>query len=162
MRPGRVRQDRAAGGGRRPVAWLSLDEGDNDPARFWRHVAAALERACPGISGRAGPLLGPPPSQSYEGVVTVLVNELAHRRAAEQALLVLDDYHLISAQPVHAAVGFLIDHLPPGLRVVLATRSDPPLRLGRLRARGELIELRAGGLRFTEGEAAVLLRGAAG
>src|SRR5215468_7156290 len=65
-----------AAGGRQPVAWLSLDEGDNDPARFWRHVAAALERACPGISGRVGPLLVPPPPQSYEGVVTVLVNEL--------------------------------------------------------------------------------------
>src|SRR5262245_43866360 len=151
-----------AAGGLGPVAWLSLDEGDNDPARFWRHVAAALERACPGISSRAGPLLGPPPPQSYEGVLTALVNELAHSPAAGQALLVLDDYHLISAQPVHAAVRFLIDHLPPGLRVVLATRSDPPLRLGRLRARGELTELRAGDLRFTEGEAAVLLRGAAG
>src|SRR5262245_2172623 len=58
-----------AAGGQRPVAWLSLDEGDNDPARFWRHVAAALERARPGISGRAGPLLGPPPPQSYQGVV---------------------------------------------------------------------------------------------
>src|SRR5215510_10404044 len=151
-----------ASGGRRPVAWLSLDEGDNDPARFWRHVAAALERARPGISGRAGPLLGPPPPQSYQGVVTVLVNELADPPAAGQALLVLDDYHLISAQPVHATVGFLLDYLPPGLRLVLATRSDPPLRLGRLRARGELAELRAGDLRFTEGEAAVLLRGAAG
>jgi LuxR family maltose regulon positive regulatory protein len=151
-----------AGGGRRPVAWLSMDEGDNDPARFWRHVAAALERACPGISGRTGPLLGPPPPRSYQGVVTALVNELAHPPAAGQALLVLDDYHLISAQPVHAAVGFLLDHLPPGLRVVLATRSDPPLRLGRLRARGELTELRVDDLRFTEGEATVLLRGAAG
>jgi hypothetical protein len=125
------------------VAWLSLDEGDNDPARFWRHVAAALERARPGISGRAGPLLGPPPPQSYQGVVTALVNELADHPPAGQALLVLDDYHLISAQPVHAAVQFLLGHLPPGLRLVLATRSDPPLRLGRLRARGELTELRA-------------------
>src|SRR6516164_3404584 len=146
-----------ASGGPRPVAWLSLDEGDNDPARFWRHVAAALERARPGIGGRVGPLLGPPPPQSFEGLVTALLNELAER-PAQQALLVLDDYHLIGAPQVHAAVQFLLDHLPPPLRLVLATRSDPPLRLGRLRARGELTELRAADLRFTEAEAAELLR----
>jgi LuxR family maltose regulon positive regulatory protein len=150
-----------ASGGQQPVAWLSLDEGDNDPARFWRHVAAALERARPGISGRIGPLLGSAP-QSPEGAVTALVNELADRPPAGQALLVLDDYHLIGSQQVHAAVQFLLDHLPPGLRLVLATRSDPPLRLSRLRARGELTELRAADLRFTEPEAAALLRGAAG
>jgi LuxR family maltose regulon positive regulatory protein len=150
-----------AAGGRGPVAWLSLDEGDDDPARFWRHVAAALERASPGISGGVGPLLGSAP-RSFEGVVTALVNELADRPAAGQALLVLDDYHLIGAGQVHAAVQFLIDHLPPGLRLVLAARSDPPLRLSRLRARGELAELRAGDLRFTAAEAAALLREAAG
>jgi LuxR family maltose regulon positive regulatory protein len=147
-----------ASAGPRPVAWLSLDEGDNDPARFWRHVAAALERARPGISGRVGPLLGPPPTQSFEGVVTVLLNDLAERTSVEQALLVLDDYHLIAARRVHAAVQFLLDHVPPGLRLVLAARADPPLRLGRLRARGELTELRAADLRFTEPEAAELLR----
>src|SRR4029077_1410362 len=86
-----------ASGGPRPVAWLSLDEGDNDPARFWRHVAAALDRVRPGVRGRVGPLLGPPPPQSFEGVVTALLNELAERPAAEQPLLVLDDYHLIAA-----------------------------------------------------------------
>src|SRR5215472_13546031 len=150
-----------AAGGQRPVAWLSLDEGDNDPARFWRHAAAALERASPGISGRIGPLLGSAP-RSFEGVVTALVNELADRPASGHALLVLDDYHLITAGQVHAAVQFLLDHLPPGLRLVLATRSDPPLRLGRLRARSELTELRAGDLRFTATEAAALLREAAG
>jgi LuxR family transcriptional regulator, maltose regulon positive regulatory protein len=150
-----------ASGGKRPVAWLSLDEGDNDPARFWRHVAAALERASPGISARVGALLGPSP-QTFEGVVTALINELSERSAADQALLVLDDYHLIGAEPVHTTVGFLLDHLPPGLALVLATRSDPPLRLGRMRARGELAELRADDLRFTTAEAAALLRDAAG
>jgi LuxR family transcriptional regulator, maltose regulon positive regulatory protein len=149
-----------ASGGSRPLAWLSLDEGDNDPARFWRHVAAALERACPGISGRVGPLLGPPPPQSFQGVVTALINELTGQPAAGRALLVLDDYHVVSSEPVHAAVGFLLEHLPPGLCLVLATRSEPPLRLGRLRARGELAELRASDLRFTEDEAAALLRAA--
>src|SRR5215510_3664230 len=150
-----------AAGGQWPVAWLWLDEGDDDPARFWRHVAAALERARPGISGRIGPLLGSAP-QSFEGVVTALVNELADRPPAGRALLVLDDYHLIGARQVHASVQFLLGYLPPGLRLVLAARADPPLRLSRLRARGEFTELRAGDLRFTEAEAAALLRGAAG
>ena len=133
----------------RPRLTARLDEADNDPARFWRHVAAALERARPGISGRVGPLLGSAP-RSFEGVVTALVNELADRPAPGQALLVLDDYHLIGAGQVHAAVQFLIGHLPPGLRLVLAARSDPPLRLSRLRARGELAELRAGDLQPVE------------
>jgi len=151
-----------AGAGQRPVAWLSLDEGDNDPARFWRHVAAALERAAPGISGRIRPLLGPPSPQSFDGVVTAMLNELAGRPAAERALLVLDDYHVIGSGPVHATVGYLLDRLPEGLRLMLATRSDPPLRLGRRRALGELTELRAADLRFTEQETAELLRRAAG
>jgi LuxR family transcriptional regulator, maltose regulon positive regulatory protein len=148
--------------GQRPAAWLSLDEGDNDPARFWRHVAASLERSCPGISGRIGSLLGPPPPRSFEPVVTALINDLEERPTAEPSLLVLDDYHLVVSEPVHAALRFLIEHIPPSLRLVLATRSDPPLRLGRLRARGELAELRAADLRFTAEEAAALLRGAAG
>ncbi len=151
-----------AGSGRRPVAWLSLDTADNDPARFWRHVVAALDRACPGIGERGGPLLGPPPPSSFDGVVTALINELAAQPGDGQVLLVLDDYHLIGAQPVHAALTFLLDHLPAGLRLVLTSRSDPPLPLARLRARGQLTELRAGELRFTPDEAAALLREAAG
>src|SRR5262249_54867956 len=115
-----------ARGGARRVAWLSLDEGDNDPARFWRYVAAALERSRPGISGRIGQLLRPA-LQSFEGVVAALVNELADCPPAEQALLVLDDYHLIGARQVHASVQFLLGYLPPGLPLVLATRADPPL-----------------------------------
>src|SRR5215510_13349005 len=150
-----------ASGGQWPVAWLSLDEGDNDPARFWRYVAAALARSRPGISARVGPLLGSA-LRSFEGVVTALVDELADPRAAGQALLVLDDYHLIGARQVHASVQFLLGYLPPGLHLVLAARADPPLRLSRLRARGELAEMRAGDLRFTGAEAAALLRGAAG
>ncbi len=112
-----------AGSGRRPVAWLSLDAGDNDPARFWRHAVAALDRACPGIGERAGPLLGPPPPSSFEALVTAVINELAARPGDEEVLLVLDDYHLIDAQPVHAAVTFLLEHLPPGLHLVLASRA---------------------------------------
>ena len=148
--------------GQRPAAWLSLDDADNDPARFWRHAVAALDRACPGIGERVGPLLGPPAPASFEPLVTALINELAAQPGDGQARLVLDDYHLIGSEPVHASLGFLLDHLPPGLGVVLASRADPPLALARLRARGQLAELRAAELRFTASEAGALLREAAG
>jgi LuxR family maltose regulon positive regulatory protein len=142
---------------RRPAAWLSLDAGDNDPVRFWRHAAAALDEVCPGIGERVGPLLGAP-LRSFEGPVTALVNELAGRPGAGEVVLVLDDYHVIEPGPVHASVRFLLEHRPPGLRLVLASRADPPLPLARLRARGQLTELRAADLRFTADEAAALLR----
>jgi LuxR family transcriptional regulator, maltose regulon positive regulatory protein len=148
--------------GQRPVAWLSLDFGDNDPTRFWRHVVAALERVRPGVAERVAPLLGPPPPASFEGLVTALINQLASHPGDGEILLVLDDYHLIDAQPVHASVAFLLEHLPPDLRLVLASRADPPLPLARLRARGLLAELRAADLRFSAGEAAALLRAAVG
>ena len=148
--------------GQRPAAWLSLDDGDNDPARFWRHAVAALDRACPGIGERVGPLLGPPAPPSFEALVTALINELAVQPGSDEVPLVLDDYHLIGSQPVHASLGFLLEHRPPGLHLVLASRADPPLALARLRARGQLAELRAAELRFTAGEAAALLREAAG
>ena len=141
----------------RPVAWLSLDEGDNDPARFWRYAVAALDGARPGISERVGPLLGPPTPPSFAGLVTALINDLA-AQPGDEAVLVLDDYHAIGSQPVHASLEFLLEHRPPGLRLVLASRADPPLALARLRARGELAELRAADLQFTAEEAAALLR----
>jgi LuxR family transcriptional regulator, maltose regulon positive regulatory protein len=149
-----------ARGGQRPVAWLSLDDADNDPARFWRHVAAALDRVCPGVAGRVAGLLGPPPPRSFEGLVTTLLNELAG--VAEEVVLVVDDYHLIQAPPVHQSLGFLLQHLPGSLRLVVATRADAPLPLARLRARGQLGELRERDLRFTPAEAAELLRAAVG
>ena len=139
------------------AAWLSLDSGDNDPARFWRHAIAALDRVRPGIGERVAPLLGPPAPQSFDGLVTALINELAEP-GADDVRLVLDDYHTISAQPVHTSLEFLLEHRPPGLELVLASRSDPPLSLARLRARGQLTELRAADLRFTAGEAAALLQ----
>ena len=148
--------------GRSPAAWLSLDAGDNDPARFWRHALAALDHVCPGIGERASPLIGPPAPVSFEGLVTALINELAAGPGADEIPLVLDDYHLIGSQPVHASLGFLLEHRPPELGVVLARRADPPLPLARLRARGQLAELRAAELRFTIGEAAAMLRKAAG
>ena len=140
--------------GGQPAAWLSLDGGDNDPARFWRHAVAALDRARPGTGERVAPLLGPPAPASFQGLVTALINELA----SDEALLVLDDYHVISAQQVHDSLGFLLEHQPAGIGVVLASRSDPPLPLARLRARGQLAELRGAELRFTVGEATALLQ----
>jgi LuxR family maltose regulon positive regulatory protein len=112
----------------RPVAWLSLDAGDNDPARFWRHVVAALDGVCPGVGERVGPLFGPPPPPSFEALVTALINEMAAGPATDEVPLVLDDYDLVGSEPVHASLGFLLEHLPPGLHPVLASRADPPLR----------------------------------
>ena len=139
------------------AAWLSLDTGDNDPARFWRHAIVALDRVRPGIGERVAPLLGPPAPQSFDGLVTALINELAEP-GTDGVRLVLDDYHTIGAQPVHTSLEFLLEHRPPVLELVLASRSDPPLSLARLRARGQLTELRAADLRFTAGEAAALLQ----
>jgi LuxR family transcriptional regulator, maltose regulon positive regulatory protein len=144
------------------VAWLSLDPGDNDPARFWRHAAAALDQVRPGIAGQVAALLGPPAPRSFRGVVTAVINEIAAQPADEEILLFLDDYNLIGSQRVHESVAFLIEHLPPGLHLMLASRADPPLGLARLRAGAQLAELRATDLRFTAGEAAALLRQAAG
>ena len=145
-----------------PVAWLCLDGGDSDPARFWRYALAALDPARPGLAERVGPLLGPPPPRSFEGLVTALINDLAAHPAADEVTLVLDDYHLIDSGVVHGSVAFLLEHLPPGLRLVLTSRADPPLPLARLRARGQLAELRAAELRFTDQEAAALLAAVAG
>jgi LuxR family maltose regulon positive regulatory protein len=143
----------------RPVAWLSLDSADNDPVRFWRHIAAAVGGVRAGAGQRVAALLGPLPS-SPEAVVTALVNELA--AVPGELVLVLDDYHLIEAAPVHESMVFLLKHLPAGLRLAVACRADPPLPLARLRARGDLGELRADQLRFTHDEAAALLLETAG
>jgi LuxR family maltose regulon positive regulatory protein len=140
-----------------PVAWLSLDEGDNDPVRFWRHVLAALDVPRPGIAGRVGPPAGSPPPSAYETLVTALINDLVTEPELPDVLLVLDDYHLISSEDVHAPVRFLLEHRPPQLRIALASRSDPPLALPRYRGRGELGEVRASDLRFNLDEAGALL-----
>jgi LuxR family maltose regulon positive regulatory protein len=137
------------------VAWLSLDGGDSDPARFWRYVAAALDTVRPGVGQRADPLFqGAQPSP--EAVLTMLVNELAE--GPGEVVLVLDDYHLVEAPPVHDSLAALLERVPPQLRLVLASRTDPPLPLARLRASGQLAELREADLRFTSEEAAALLR----
>ena len=127
---------------RRSAAWLSLDAADNDPARFWRYVAAALDRVRPGVGEQVEALLRGPEQPPLEAVATTVINELT-RPPVRSGHAVLDDYHLIEASAVHASVAFLVDRLPPGLRLVLASRADPPLPLARLRARGQLAELRA-------------------
>jgi LuxR family transcriptional regulator, maltose regulon positive regulatory protein len=138
-----------------PVAWLSLDADDNDPVRFWRYVVAALARVQEGLGEHLVPLLSPGSGISTHGVVTALINRL--QAQPDEVVLVLDDYHLIEAMPIHDSLGFLQSHLPPRLHLVVASRSDPPLPLARLRASGQLVELRAADLRFTPEEAAALL-----
>jgi LuxR family maltose regulon positive regulatory protein len=134
------------------VAWLSLDPGDSDPPMFWAYVLAALRTAAPSVGGSAQVLLESPGGTPITTVLTSLLNDLA--ASEEEVVLVLDDYHVVHAPEIHEAMSFLVDHLPAQLRLVIATRSDPPLPLARLRARGQLAEVRAADLRFTEPETA--------
>jgi LuxR family maltose regulon positive regulatory protein len=147
---------------RQPTAWLSVDAGDNDPARFWRYVSAALDQVRPGLLQRVAPLLDGPQPPPLEAVATAVINELTDPSGEGATALIVDDYHLIEAPTVHASMAFLLDRLPPGLRLVVASRADPPLPLARLRANGQLAELRAADLRFTLAETAAFLREATG
>lgn len=144
----------------RPVAWLSLDAGDSDPTRFVAYVIAALQGIAPGAGGGALRALQSPQPPAVESVLTELLNDLA--AAGVGGVLVLDDYHAVDAPAVDAALAFLIEHLPPGMQLVIATREDPHLPLARLRAQGQLTEVRAADLRFTPAEAAVFLNDAMG
>jgi LuxR family transcriptional regulator, maltose regulon positive regulatory protein len=139
----------------RPVAWLSLDAADNDPARFWRYFVTAIGQLQSGSGETALALLGSPQAPPIEAILTTLLNELVD--LSTDAMLVIDDYHLIESQAIHQALSFLIDHLPPRMHLVIATRVDPPLPLARLRARGEMSEVRADDLRFTPEEAGTFL-----
>jgi len=139
----------------RRAAWLSLDRGDNDLASFWTYVIAALRTAAPGIGENALALLQASRPQPIETVLTTLLNDLS--AVAGDIVLVLDDCHVIDAREVQDAMAFLLDHLPPRLHVVIASRADPALPLARWRARGELAEIRAAELRFTPDEAAAYL-----
>jgi LuxR family maltose regulon positive regulatory protein len=134
----------------RPCAWLSLDEGDSEPATFLTYLVAALQRVAPTVGQQWAHALDS--SQPVESVLVALLNELS--AVPEPVVLVLDDYHRVDATEVDAAVSFLLDHMPPQLQLVIATRQDPDLPLARLRARGELAELRAADLRFSAPEAA--------
>jgi LuxR family transcriptional regulator, maltose regulon positive regulatory protein len=139
----------------RPAAWLSLDEGDNDPARFISYLVKALQTIQAGIGeGLLAALQSPQPLQ-IETILTTLINEIS--TIHENFLLVLDDYHSIDSQPVDQSLVFLIEHQPPQMHLLIATREDPDLPLARLRARGQCTELRAADLRFTPTEAAEFL-----
>jgi LuxR family maltose regulon positive regulatory protein len=139
------------------VAWLSLDAGDSDPSTYWAYVLAALRTAAPAVGESAQVLLDSPGGAPVTSVVTSLLNDLAG--SEKDVVLVLDDYHVVHAPEIHEAMTFLVEHLPPQLRLVIATRSDPPLPLARLRARGQLLEIRAADLRFTERESAAYFDG---
>ena len=146
--------------GNRSAAWVSLDQSDNDPARFWAYFIASLQTMRPGLGESARSLLHSPQPPAIESVLTALINEVS--TVEDNFALILDDYHVIDAQPVNSAVSFLLEHLPPQVHLIVASRSDPPLPLARLRGRGESTELRAADLRFTPDEAAAFLNGMVG
>jgi LuxR family transcriptional regulator, maltose regulon positive regulatory protein len=149
-----------AGAGRGRVAWVSLEESDNDPTRFWSYLVTAVRTVEPEVGTVALEALGDPSVELERVVVASLVSDLA--TVAAPLVLVLDDYHLITDASCHQTLGWFLDHLPSEVHVVLSTRLDPPLPLARMRARGELAELRVGELHFTGEEAAELLNGAMG
>jgi LuxR family maltose regulon positive regulatory protein len=152
-------QWRAVAGADR-VAWVSLDEGDNDPTRFWVYLVAALRTVLPGVGATALAALGRPTADLYRAVLPGLLNELS--RVGTPLVLVLDDYHLVTNPTCHQTLGFFLDHLPAGVHVALSTRVDPPLPLARMRASEELTEIRVADLQFTDEEASELLNGAMG
>ncbi|RKQ91640.1 LuxR family maltose regulon positive regulatory protein [Solirubrobacter pauli] len=137
----------------RPTAWVSLDEGDDDVVVLWSHVVEALGRACPAFDA-AALAATVPAAPLTEVVLPGLVNALLEQG---ELVLVLDDFHRLSSEAARASVAWLIEHVPATVQIVIASRSDPPLPLARLRARGQLLELRAQELRFTEAEAAEFL-----
>lgn len=138
-----------------PVAWVSLDKDDNDSGRFWSYFISALQTVNAGIGQNALAALQSLPAPEIVSILTTLINDISD--TDEDIAVVLDDYHVIEAGPIHEAMTFLIDHLPSQIHLVITTRADPPLPLSRLRGRGELIELRADDLRFTLDETAAFL-----
>jgi LuxR family maltose regulon positive regulatory protein len=141
--------------GERPVAWLSLDEGDNDLARFMVYLTVALQTIEAKLGAGVVDALQSPQPPSVEALLTALLNEIT--TLPNNFILILDDYHAIDSKPVDQALAFLLEHLPPQMHLVIATREDPHLPLARLRVRGQLNELRTADLRFTPAEAAEFL-----
>jgi len=137
------------------ICWLSLDEADNEPARFAAYLIAALQSRRPEIGRELLAALQSPQPPTVENVLAVLINQLAD--IPERLIVVLDDYHVIENPAVHSALSFLLSHAPPTITLVMLTRSDPPLALARLRAKHDLLELRADALRFSAEEAADFL-----
>jgi LuxR family transcriptional regulator, maltose regulon positive regulatory protein len=140
---------------KRGIAWVSLDEADDDPLRFWTYVLSALRREVPALTDDPLGALSAPGTEPRDLALPRLLNELG--AVGTEHVLVLDDFHLIRHPAVHQGVEFLLSYLPTALRVVIAGRSDPPLPLARIRARGQLTELRATDLGFTVDEAAALV-----
>jgi ATP/maltotriose-dependent transcriptional regulator MalT len=140
-----------------PVAWLSLEAEDNDPTRFLSYLIAALQTLDARLGTTALAMLHTPQPASPEVVLTMLTNDLLERGGAD-VVLVLDDYHVITAESIHRGMTFLLEHLPPQLHLVLATRADPPLPVARLRAQGQLCEVRTAELRFGAAEANTFLQ----
>jgi LuxR family maltose regulon positive regulatory protein len=138
-----------------PVAWVSLDEGDNEPVRFLAYFIAALQTIDLSIGETALAVLQSPQPPPFEAILPSLINDIA--TIPEDFALVLDDYHLIDDQPIHKAMTFFLDHQPPNMHLVIAARSDPFLHLSRLRARGQMTEIRTNDLRFTLQEVATFL-----
>ena len=145
----------AAPADERSAAWLSLDRGDNDPASFWTYLIAALRTMAPGVGENELALLASPQPPAIDLVLTTMLNDLG--ATGNDIVLVLDDYHLIDAREVQDAMAFLLDHMPPRLHLVIASRADPAVPLARMRARGQLVEIRAAELRFTPDEVAAYL-----
>jgi LuxR family maltose regulon positive regulatory protein len=139
----------------RPAAWLSLDEGDNDPTLFLTYLVAALQTIAPNIGKGVVAVLQASQPPSTESILTILLNEII--TISNSFILVLDDYHAIDAKSIDIVLAFLLEHLPSQMLLVIASREDPPLPLARLRARGQLTELRAADLRFTPAEAVEFL-----
>ena len=129
------------------VAWLSLDEGDNDPTRFLTYIVAALQTIMANIGAGILNVLQSPQPPSTESILTALLNETT--TIPDHFVLVLDDYHVIDSKPVDNVLTFLLEHLPPQMHLVIASREDPHLPLARLRARDQLTELRAADRRVT-------------
>jgi anti-anti-sigma factor len=149
-----------AGAGAGRVAWVSLDEGDNDPTRFWNYVVEALRTVEPDLGAIALQALQRPSADLYRAVLPSLLNELS--TIDSQLVLILDDYHLVTNATCHQTLGFLLGHLPSRVHVALSTRADPPLPLAKMRAKGELAEIRFLELEFTDEEASTLLNGSMG
>src|ERR1019366_8995312 len=139
----------------RQVAWLSLAKGDSDPTLFLTYLVAALRTIAATLGGGVLGMLQSPQPPPTETILTALLNEIT--TLSDHFVLVLDDYHVLDAKSVDHALTFLLDHLPPHMHLVIATREDPPLPLARLRVGGDLTEVRASDLRFTPSEAAEFL-----
>jgi len=136
--------------------WLSLEKADNDPARFLTYFISALQLVDERIGENTRPMLQSPQPLPPEVVLTALINEIAI--VTIPFILVLDDYHVIEALPIHAQLDFLVEHQPPQMHLVLVTREDPPLPLARLRVRGQMVEIRQDDLRFSKEECADFLQ----